>query len=113
MTRKSGNLEWLRPDGEAQVTIEYVPQVMAEIVEIVRLTPQERVHQRTVEQVAHVPAPQVVEEIPEVVQTIPRRASRSVSPTESSMCQVVKQRQVPTIKAVPRTVEVPQVQFLN
>ena len=33
--------------GEAQVTIEYVPQVMAEIVEVVRLIPQECVHQRT------------------------------------------------------------------
>ena len=86
---------------------------MAEIVEVVRLIPQERVHQRTVEQTVHVPAPQVVEEIAEVIQTIPKSASRSVSPTESSMCQVVKQHQVPTIQAVPRTVEVPQVQFLN
>ena len=39
-----------------------------------------------------VPVPQVVEEIAEVVKTFPRSASRSVSPTESSMCQVVKQR---------------------
>ena len=49
MTRKSGDLWWLRPDGEAQVTIEYVPQVMAEIVEVMRLISQERVQQRTVE----------------------------------------------------------------
>ena len=89
------------------MTIEYVPQVMAEIVEVVRWIPQERVHQRTVEQIVQVPTPQVVEEIAEVVRTIPRSASRSVSPTESSMCQ-----EVPTIQAVPRTVEVPQVQFL-
>ena len=95
------------------MTIEYVPQVMAEIVEVVRLIPQERVHQRTVEQVVHVPEPQVVEKIADVVQTIHRSASRSVSPTESSMCQVMKQRQVPTVQTVPRTVEVPQVQFLN
>ena len=87
------------------MTIEYVPQVMADIVEVV--------HQRTMEQIVHVPAPQVVEEIAEVIQTIPRNASRSVSPTESSMCQVVKQRQVPTIQTDPRTVEVPQAQFLN
>ena len=86
---------------------------MAEIVEVVRLIPQERVHQRTVEQMVHVPVPLVVEEIAEVFQTIPRRALRSVSPTESSMCQVVKQRQVPTVQGIPRTVEVPQVQFMN
>ena len=36
---------------------------MAEIVEVVRLIPQERVHQRTVEQIVHVPVPQIVEEI--------------------------------------------------
>ena len=91
------------------MTIEYVPKDMAEIVEVVRLIPQERVHQRTVEQIVHVTAPQVVEEIAEVVQTIPRRASRSVSP----MCQVLKQSQVPTIQTVPRTVreQMPQMQF--
>ena len=54
------------------MTIEHVPQVMAEIVEVVRLIPQERVHQRTVEQIVHVPAPQVAEEIAEVVQMIPQ-----------------------------------------
>ena len=40
------------------MTIEYVPQDMAEIVEVVRLIPLERVHQRTVEQIVHVPVPQ-------------------------------------------------------
>ena len=50
------------------MTIENVPQDMAEIVEVVRLIPQERVHQRTVEQIVHVPVPQVVEEMAEVVQ---------------------------------------------
>ena len=57
--------------------------------------------------------PQVVEETAEVVQTFPRSASRSVSPTESSMCQVVQQNQVPTFQPVPRTVKISQVQFLN
>ena len=57
--------------------------------------------------------PQVVEETVEVVQTIPRSASRSVSLTESSMCQVVKQHQVMAFQTVPRTVEIPQVQFLH
>ena len=71
----------LRPDGETQATIEYVPKV-------VRLIPQERVQQRTVEQIVHVPVPQVVEEVAEVVQTIPRSVSRSVSQTEPSMCQL-------------------------
>ena len=47
--RKNGDLRWLRPDCETQVTIEYVPYVMDEIGEVVRLIPQERVQQRTVE----------------------------------------------------------------
>ena len=38
--RKTGDLRWLRPAGETQVTIEYVPQVMEEIIEVVRLIPQ-------------------------------------------------------------------------
>ena len=85
--RKNGNLRWLRPDGKTQVTIEYVPKVVGEIIEVVRLIPQERVQQRTVEQIVHVPVPQVVEEIAEVVQIIPRSVSRSVSSSESSICQ--------------------------
>ena len=64
--------------------------ILKEIAAVVTLVPHERVRQRTVEQIVHVPAPQVVEETAEVVQTIPRSASRSVSPTDSSMCQVVK-----------------------
>ena len=51
---------------------------MAEIVEVSRLIPQERVHQSTVEQIVHVPVPQIVEETAEVIQTTPRSASRSV-----------------------------------
>ena len=56
---------------QTQVAIGYVPKVVDEIVEVVRLIPQERVQQRTVEQIVHVPVPQVVEEMTEVVQIIP------------------------------------------
>ena len=42
--RKNGDFQRLRPDGKTQVTIEYVPQVVDEIIEVVRLIPQERVH---------------------------------------------------------------------
>ena len=87
--------------------------ILNEIVAVVTLVPHEQVRQRTGEQKVDVPEPQVVEETVNVIQTIPRSASRSVSPTESSMCQVVKQHQVPTFQTVPRTVEIPQVQFLN
>ena len=82
LTRKNGNLRWLCPDVLTQVTIEHVPK------EVVRLIPQERVQQRTVEQIVHVPVPGVVEEMTEVVQIIPRSVPRSVSSTESSMCQL-------------------------
>ena len=53
--RKNSDLRWFRPDGETQVTIEFVPQVMEEIADVVRSIPQERVEQRTVEQIVHVP----------------------------------------------------------
>ena len=68
--------------------IQYVPRVMEEIDEVVRLIPLERVQQRTVEQIVHVPVPQVVEETARVVQIIPRSVSRAVSSTESSMSQL-------------------------
>ena len=67
MARKSGNLQWLRPDGEAQVTIEYVLQDMEEIGEVVQLISQVRVQQCTVEQIVHVTVPRVVEETAEGV----------------------------------------------
>ena len=60
LTRKNDDLRWLRPDGETQVTIQYAPRVM-----------EERVQQRKVEQIVHVPVPRVVEEMAEVVQIIP------------------------------------------
>ena len=46
---KNGDLRWLRPDGKTQVTVEYVPQVVDEIIEVVRLIPQERIQQRNVD----------------------------------------------------------------
>ena len=64
------------------MTIERVPK------EVVRLIPQERVHQRTVEQIVNVSEPKVVEEMAEVVQVTPKSMSRSVSSTESSMFQL-------------------------
>ena len=67
--------------------IEYVLQVMKEIDEVARSIPQERVEQRTVDQIVHVPVPRVVEEITEVVQTIPRSVSQSRSSTESLVYQ--------------------------
>ena len=51
--------------------VQMIPQVVDEIIEVVRLIPPERVQQRTVEQNVHVPVPQVVEETAEVVQIIP------------------------------------------
>merc|ERR1712032_363258 len=47
-------------------------QVVEEIVEIAKIISQERVQQRTVEQVVDVPVPQVVEEIVEIAKIIPQ-----------------------------------------
>ena len=49
-----------------------VPQVVEEILETIRIIPQERVQQRTVEQVIDVRVPQVVEQVVEVVKIIPQ-----------------------------------------
>ena len=48
-------------NGKTRVTLEYGPQVVEKTIEIVRLHLQERVRQRTVEQIVHVPAPQVMD----------------------------------------------------
>ena len=100
------------PDGKTQVTIEYVPQVVDEIIEVVRLIPQESFQRRTVEQVVHVPVPQVVEEIAGVAQIIHQeRITKRI--IDRIVCvPVVMQRQAPTIQTVQKTVEVPQVQSL-
>ena len=75
-------------------------------------TPQERVQQRIVWQSVHVPVPQVVEgnrgSGPDRSQErIPKRITDRVVGAP-----VVKQRLVPMIRTVQRTVDVPQVQFL-
>ena len=88
------------------MTIECVPQVVDEIVEVVRLILQERVQQRAVEQIVHVPVPQVVEEKAGVVQIIHQeRISKRIVDRIVDV-PVVMQSQVPTV-------EVPQVQFLG
>ena len=100
----------MRPDGKTQMTIEYVPQVVDEIVEVVRL---ERVQQRTVEQIVHVPVPQVVEEKVGVVQIIlQERVSMRIIDRIVDV-PVVVQRQAPTIQTVQRSVEVPQLQLIE
>ena len=96
------------------MTIEYVPQVVDEVVEFVRLIPQESVHKRTVEQIVRVPVPQVGEEISEVVQIIPQdRISERIIDRIVDVPVVVMQRQVPIIQTVQKTVGVPHVQFLD
>ena len=90
-----------------QVTTEYVQKVADEIIEVVRLTPQERVQQRTVEQIVHVSVPRVVEEIAGVVQIIlQERISKRITDRIVDV-PVVMQRQVPTIQTVQKTVEFP------
>ena len=90
-----------------------IPQIMEEIGEVVRLIPQERVQQRTVEQIVHVPVPQVAEEIAGVVQIIHRECISKRIIDRIVDVPVVMQRQVPTIQTVQKTVEVPQVRFLD
>ena len=110
--RKNGGLQWVRPDGKTQMTIEHVPQAMEEIAEVVRQIAQERVQQRTVEQIVHVSVPQVGEEIVGEVQIIPlERISKRIIDRIVDV-PVVMQRQVPTIQPVQKTAEVPQVQSL-
>ena len=71
---------------------------MEDIVEVVRLIPQERVQQRTVEQIVHVPVPQAVEEILEVVQIILKERILERIIDRIVDVPVVMQRQVPTIQ---------------
>ena len=73
------------------------PQVMAKIDEVVRLIPQERIQQRTVEQRVVVLVLRVVEEMVKVDQIIPGAYGVDVS--------VATQRQVPTIRTVQKIVD--------
>ena len=92
---------------QTQVTIEYVPQVMSEILEVVRLIPQEH------GQIVDVSVPQVVEELVEVVQIFPQEHFSERIIDRIVYVPVVMQRQVPIIQTVQKTVEVLQVQFLD
>ena len=103
--RKNGDLRRLRPDGKTQVTNEYVPKVVDEIIVVVRVIPQERVQQRTVEQSVHVPVPQVVGEIMEVVQITPQERISERIIDRIVDVPVAVQRQVPTIQTVQETVD--------
>ena len=78
------------------MTIEYVQQVVDEIIEVVRLILQVRAQQRTVEQTVHVPVPQVVEEIAGVVQIIPQERISERIFDRTVDVPVVMQSQVPT-----------------
>ena len=81
---------------------------MDEILEVVRLIPQERFQQRTVEQIVNVTVSQVVEEIAGVVQIIlQERVSKRIIDQIVDV-PVVMQRQVPTLQTVQKTLEVPQ-----
>ena len=91
------------------MTIEYVPQGVDETIEVVRLIPQKRVQQRSVEQIVHVPVLQVVEATAEVVQV--RISKRIIDRTVD--VPVVMQRQVSIIQTVQKTVKVLQVQFFE
>ena len=112
--RWNGDLLWLRPNGKTQVTIEYVPQVMEEIVDVVRLIPQECFQQRTMEQIVHTPVQQVVEEIsgsgpdhsPGAYLEACHRPNRRCASVDGNA------RYRPS-RRIQKTAEVPQVQFLD
>ena len=81
-----------------------VPHMMDKTIEVVKLSPQERVQNRTVEQIIDVPTLQIQEtvEVPQV-QFIDKAVD----------VPVVIQRQVPTVQKMQKTAEVPQVQFID
>ena len=81
-----------------------VPHMMEKTIEVMKLIPQERVQNRTVEQVIDVPVLQIQEtvEVPQI-QLI----------DEVVDVPVVVQRQVPTVEKVQKTVKVRQVQFID
>ena len=65
------------------------------------------------EQIVHVPEPQVVEEIAGVVQIIPKERFSKCFVDRVVGVPVVMQRQIPTIQTVRKTGKFPQVQFLD
>ena len=92
----------------------YVPKIVDEIIEVVRLIPQQRVQQRTVEQIVHVPEPQVVgrnsgrgpDHSPGTYLESYRRPNRRCASCDATpKCS--------TLQTVKKTVEVPQMQFFD
>ena len=65
------------------------------------------------EQIVHVPEPQVVEEIAGVVQIIPQYRFSKCFIDGIVNVPVVFQRQIPIIQTIRKTGKVPQVQFLD
>ena len=78
-----------------------VEQIVEQRVEVPKIIPQERVQQRTVEQIVDVPVPQVVEEIVEVAKIIPQER------VQQRTVEQVIDVPVPQIQEVVRHVEVP------
>ena len=77
-----------------------------ELVEAFKVFVQDRVQQRIMEQITETPAVSIAEEIMETPKT-----QTQVDKTIDML--VVRQGQVPTIRPVQKTVEVPQVRFLD
>ena len=84
-----------------------VPHLMEKTIEVVKLIPQERVQNRTVEQIIDMPVvvQRQVQETVEVPQL--QFIDKAVD------VPVVVQRQVPIVQKVQKTVEVPQAQSTN
>merc|ERR1712032_294706 len=89
-----------------------------EVVQVAKIIPQERVQQRTVEQVVDVPVPQVVEEIVEQVVDVPvpQTVEEVVQVPQVQVQEKIVQRaveqvvQVPLPQVVEKVIEVPKIQ---
>ena len=77
-----------------------VPHVMEQTTEVVKLIPQERGQNRTMEQITDVPVSQIQEQTVEVVKAIPQER-----------VPVGSQRQTPMVQKSQKTIEIPQAQY--
>ena len=85
-----------------------VPHMMEKTIEVVKLIPQEKVQNRTMERIIDMPVMaqhQVQKRLPRFLQT--EFIDKAVD------VPVVMQRQVPTVQKVQKTAEVPQVKFIH